>query len=665
MWPEWMNMLSWWQWAVLAAIPPAIIALYFLKLKRRPVEVPSTYLWQRSIEDLHVNSIWQRLRRNLLLLLQLLIILLAMLALLRPGCRGQKLIGNRFVFLIDNSASMSATDREPSRLDEAKRRALAMIDQMHGGDVGMVVSFADTARVEEMFTDNRRQLRRAVEAIKPTRQTTSLGEALKVASGLATPGRGTSNEESDAQTSEALPATVYVLSDGRFADVSKFSLGNMQLVYLPIGQPDAANVGITAFNVRRHETRKDRFQAFARIENFGSKDISSTATLRLDGAVIDADKIDVAAGAVEGMVFDLGTTDSGGLELTLDVEDDLAVDNKAYAAINRPQKAQVLLITPGNEPLEIALATTLAEELVDVAVKPPAFVEHAKYKKAVQNGVYDLIIYDRCSPKQMPQANTFFISAMPPGEAWSMGQRGDVPNIIDIDPAHPIMQWIAMDDVLLHEGRPLVVPPGGTTLIDTHLGPMLAIAPRDGFEDVVQGFALVEHISEGDAAGVYARTNWPIRPSFPVFVFNMLDYLGGGHRTTSGESVRPGKVVMIDAPASAKSSSVGQISVRTPGGKRSKLKESRPGRSNFTDTEELGIYEAYYEGKPFLRFAVNLFDSTESDIAPRESFEAGPTAVEGQSGWEDSRKEFWRWLVAAGLVILLFEWYIYNHRVYL
>ena len=59
---------------LLAAVPPAIVLLYFLKLKRQPLEVPSTYLWHKSIEDLHVNSIWQRLRQSLLLLLQLLLI---------------------------------------------------------------------------------------------------------------------------------------------------------------------------------------------------------------------------------------------------------------------------------------------------------------------------------------------------------------------------------------------------------------------------------------------------------------------------------------------------------------------------------------------------------------------------------------------------------------
>ena len=193
--PDLLNTLAWWQWLILAMVPPAIVLLYFLKLKRRPVEVPSTYLWHRSIEDLHVNTIWQRLRRNLLLFLQLLLILLVALALLRPGWQGTKLEGNRFIFLVDNSASMQATDVEPSRLEEAKRQARELIDQMESGDVGMVVSFADTARVEQMFTDSRRQLRRALEAIAPTERSTSLAEALKAASGLANPGRSGNAQE--------------------------------------------------------------------------------------------------------------------------------------------------------------------------------------------------------------------------------------------------------------------------------------------------------------------------------------------------------------------------------------------------------------------------------------------------------------------------------------
>ena len=145
MWPELANTLTWWQWTILAAVPPAIIALYFLKLKRKPVEVPSTYLWRRSIEDLHVNTVWQRLRRNLLMFLQLAVIGLVMLAVLQPGWRSRKLPGHRFIFLIDNSASMQATDVAPSRLEEAKRQALETIAAMAPGDVAMVIAFSDAA----------------------------------------------------------------------------------------------------------------------------------------------------------------------------------------------------------------------------------------------------------------------------------------------------------------------------------------------------------------------------------------------------------------------------------------------------------------------------------------------------------------------------------------
>jgi len=94
-------MLTWWQWGLLGLVPPAIIALYFLKLRRLPLEVPSTYLWSRTIEDLHVNSLWQRLRQSLLLFLQLLLVALIAFTLLRPGWSGTKLQGKRFVFLID------------------------------------------------------------------------------------------------------------------------------------------------------------------------------------------------------------------------------------------------------------------------------------------------------------------------------------------------------------------------------------------------------------------------------------------------------------------------------------------------------------------------------------------------------------------------------------
>jgi hypothetical protein len=662
MWPELTNMLAWWQWLILAAVPPAIVALYFLKLRRRPLEVPSTYLWRRSMEDLHVNTIWQRLRRNLLLLLQLLLVAAAIAALVRPHWRALHLSGNRFILLIDNSASMQATDVAPSRLEEAKRRARELIDQMNSGDVAMVISFADTARVEQSFTDDRRRLRQSLEAIRPTPRPTSLLEALKVASGLANPGGSAYDARAD-RVAVALPAKLMIFSDGKFAPVSGFELGNLEPVFVPIGRSTAANVGIMALSVGRRENKPDQLQTFARLENFGRETATVAAELYLDGRLIDADKVEIAGGATRGLAFDLAGADEGVLRLKIQADgDQLACDNEAFAVINPPTRARVLLVTPGDEPLEIALGTKAAGELAEVRVERPEFLKGNAYAALAANGGFDLVIYDRCRPAQMPRANTLFIGARPPEGGWTAKPKVPAPQIIDTAVSHPLMQWIEMGDVALLEGTPLGVPAGGTTLIDSDAGPMLAVAPREGFEDLVAGFVLVD--AEGDRPQGSIGTNWIVR-SFSSFMLNVLGYLGGQGQRQEGAILRPGGAVTLDPPDPNSA-----VEVRTPSGKAAALGRAVAGRCVFTATSELGIYEAQANGKTFQRFAVNLFDPAESDIRldpghdPVPSIKIGNVTVHGETGWEAGHREIWKELLLVGLAISLLEWYIYNRRIY-
>jgi hypothetical protein len=669
---------AWWHWLALAAVPPLIVLLYFLKLKRQPVEVPSTYLWHKSIEDLHVNSIWQRLRQSLLLFLQLLLLLLAILALLRPTWNSSRMPGDRFIFLIDASASMAATDVEPTRLEEAKRRALALVDQMAPDAVGMVISFSDSARVEQQFTASHKLLRRAIEGIRQTNRVTNMKEALQAAAGLANPGRSAFTPDDqvlppgatpDVAVAEALPAMLKIFTDGGMERVENFALGNLDPEYIQMGavayekpdEPDPAkrgpatawadNVGITAFTSRRKEGTPLEVEAFARLENFGPQEAEVDLELFLGGELVDARRVSVPPAESAGVPFDLGEVQSGVLELRAKTGDVLKVDDRAWATINPPQRARVLLVTPGNEPLELALGTDSALLLADVTTEPPEFLESKDYQTQAAAGAYGLVIYDRCAPQQPPLANTLYVGTLPPGDLWSAEAKVDVPLVIDTDRSHPLMQLIDLGNVIFLEGTPLKPPQGSTELIDTDRGPLMAIGPRGAYEDAVLGLEI--------ASTDQIKTNWAIRASFPVFVLNFLKYLGGTRDPLGSGHLRPGEMVALESTTPTDT-----MVVRTPSGRSVTVRRGNLNKFDFAETGEVGVYDVVEAGQVTQRVAVNLFHPPESDIKPKD-LQIGHTEVAGKNVAEPAKREVWKVLLLVGLAVLLFEWYIYNRRVYL
>jgi hypothetical protein len=698
-----LNTLSPWQWALLALVPPAIIALYFLKLKRQPLEVPSTYLWKRSIEDLHVNSLWQRLRQNLLLLLQLLLVALAMLALLRPGWEGTKLDGDRFIFLVDNSASMSATDATDAknRLDEAKNLIEGLIDQMSSGMTAMIISFADTPQVVQEFTDNRRLLRERLATIEPTFRGTDLRGALELADGLANPGRITTREGgTEIDVTEPQPATMYIFSDGRFEDVKGFALGNLKPVYVPIGSFEAKNLAITAFTTRRSDEHPDQRQAFVQVTNLTESPQKPVVEVELDGEFLDAKEIDVKAGESNGVVLPLADAPPGKLKARLKYQldtpskhDVLEQDDVGYAAVNDAQPGRVLYVTPANPVLDAAFATERAGRLASIERKTPDFLQSDEYKRNADAAAYALVIFDQCAPATMPRANTLLIGRLPPGPVWrgssedtSGGKAAEkanekkaveaadakpvsLPQVIDWDRAHPLLANVELGNVAVLDSLALNPPPGASTLIDSTAGPIAAVAPRDAYQDVVLGFEIVGPDKEGNPA---YNTDWPKNLSFPTFCLNVLEYLAGRTEDSQLGSTRPGRPVELRTAGNAP-----QLTVVDPTGKQFTVRRTGQDIFQFHDTNRPGVYDVKRGDQVIERFAVNLFDRQESDVRLRPSqdpknvtvqpadIRIGNVDVAATVGQTPSRTEAWKVVLACALVVLLVEWYIYNRRVYL
>jgi hypothetical protein len=669
-------------WGIAAAVPAAIIALYFLKLKRQPVETPSTYLWTKVFEDLHVNSIWQRFRRNLLLALQLLIVGLALLALLRPGWRDQSLSGQRFIFLIDRSASMATADVDGNtRLEAAKQAAIKLIDQLSGDMSAMVVAFDDEADVVQQYTDSRRQLREAIASISQTAKQTDVHSALELARGFASPVQTSpsgNERESAADKNSADQVVLYILSDGRFSSDDTVSLDEVKTHYLPFGSADADNLAITSLTVADNPADFDARQAFVQISNFTRDDQKVVVELLSDGQLIDAAELAAPAGDAVGATFELGDATTGELEAritpTAGANDSLASDNVAYALLDRSRTGRTLLVTTGNHALELALATDAVRRIVNVDKLNPDDLDLPDVAKRLESGVYDLVIFDRCRPTKaddMPSCNTVFIGRLPPIKNWEEGASSaplTAPQIIDWQRAHPLLNQVELGSASIIDSYVLRAPAGGQSLVDSTLGSIMAIAPRGPYQDVVIGFDI---IGSDNAGRTTVNTNWPRTPGFPTFWLNAIRTLGGGASATALEVHRPGTPVKVELAERVKS----PVLIK-PDGQRLSFVSPEGLDLVITDTDALGFYEVRNGTRLAARFAVNLFDRQESDVRLRTSINTtnGQPQVKpltigfadiAASSKTQVRAELWTALLLAALVGLALEWYIYNRRVYL
>lgn len=209
---------------------------------------------------------------------------------------------------------------------------------------------------------------------------------LRHASGLANPGRTSEAGTSDVQVADALPATMYIISDGGVPSVPDFAPGNLTARYIKIGSATPKNIGIVAFSTERNAEKPGQLQAFARLENSGEEDAEVDVALYLDGGLVDASRVTVPTDAAEGVSFVLNDIESAILKLEIQHKDDMPLDNEAFATINTPRRARVLVVTLGNDALRFAITTEAAARVADVAFADPAVLETKEHEKLALAG---------------------------------------------------------------------------------------------------------------------------------------------------------------------------------------------------------------------------------------------------------------------------------------
>jgi len=347
------------------------------------------------------------------------------------------------------------------------------------------------------------------------------------------------------------------------------------------------------------------------------------------------------------------------VRIEVEHDDVFMLDNQAFAIFNPPRKSNVLIVSENTPYFRYACNTDAIKKRADVEYQGADYLEDKEYLERTRTGFYDLVIYDSLIPKAMPQCNTMIWNEVPPGDGWKRSEIHSPTPVFDYDATHPIMAAVKINSLTIVNSRDLEGPPGSLSLIGSTTGAIAMLGPRDGYLDLVMGFSIVEEDENGETA---INSDWPKKISFPLFMRQVIENLSGVSLFSAEANVQPGDLLTIRT-----SVPLDKINVRSPGGDIAELLPQKNRSFIYSQTGKSGVYDVLNPNSKEIdqRIAVNLLDPVESDLEVREELELGYSNLERVVSQVPKRKEFWPWLLMAGLVLLMAEWIIYNKRVFI
>jgi Ca-activated chloride channel family protein len=583
---------------------PAIMLLYFLKVRRPQLQVSSLLFWRPHVSDRQANAPWQRLRPSLLLLLQLLAAALLALGLMRPGVIGAAGVSSTTVVILDASPSMEATDVAPSRFQAAVARAKQMAGQLGPGQQMAVVLLGPHPELLAPPTGDPAVLRAALDRAHPAGGRGDFAEGISLANAVLSGRAG---------------GSIVMLSDGHSLPPPTPPRALAPLAYESIGVT-GENAAIESVSQTANGT------IFLELANYGREARDLKVEMLADGRLADVLPVHLDGNTTADLTWNHLPVGTRVLEARLTPGDDFALDDAAWLLTAPPPQRRVLLVTSQNAFLQRALQLRPGLELT--TEKP------ADYRP----GRYDLYVFDGwLPPGGIPQPALIVDPPAGLGPVPVSGQI-DPGEVLPGNPQDRILQDVDLQDVHVQSaGAVRTVPPGWRAVIAAAADPLLLVR-EGGQPEAVLTFDL-------------HHSDLPLRAAFPILIQNLLQYLmPGGFEN----QVFPlGQPVNLQVESGTRS-----VQVVTPDGRTVALPSpSTP----FTDTTRPGVYtvrQRLASGTRVSRFVVQLQDPSISRIAPgaaplvqAASRPAGP-APRGTL-------EIWPWLVAAGLGALLLEWLVY------
>ncbi|MBM2803837.1 MAG: hypothetical protein HW419_1730 [Deltaproteobacteria bacterium] len=606
---------------LLAAALPLILFLHSLKPRGLKIATTTLFLWDRVLRErpLHTRLGWL-LRKNLLLILQLLVATALIAALADPSLLHFGSPSGDLVVVLDLSASMKAKGRSGARgtrFEAARQEFLALVDGMDAQQKMLVIGASTQPRLLAPFTSDKRRLRDLGRSIEATDAPGRVKDAILFA---------------HAFLKRASADRVIVISDGAFTGAEEYAKAAAHLRFIKIdGLKDGiGNVGIIGFEVRRQPDRPSSAEIMVHVRNFTARAIKAPLTLSLGEKTLLREEIEIGADGRRVLIYpvnaDFKDSLNGALTARLEIDDDFATDNRAYLAVNDAPTVRVLYVGPGNPYLSNLLRLFANVELTTAS--------RWETELAGAQKPSDVVIFDRVAVPALTQGNFILIDTVASNLPIRLEGKIQSPRVIAPLVKHAVTEGLSLGDLRVQEALRVGLAGDATVLARSAEGPLVFVMERAKLRLLFVGFDL-------------AASDLPFRVAFPVLIHNVLEWFQPQRLEFPGQSAPAGTPFALRSPAGDSA-----LEITLPSGKRESFTDA-PSPLLFADTFQSGFYEYKSAGRTG-RFAVNLFDESESNISPRLSATTKtPQSSDSRGGIEIGESGFSLWPFLLGAVVLL------------
>ena len=597
---------------LLGATVATVVFLYWLKPPPQRVVVPSTLLWDRLLKEKKRNTLLDRLRWWLSLMLALIIGLSVASGMGRPELSSPGRDVRNITVVIDNSATMATRTADGfTRWEHAVAHAGRVLGQ--GSASGQFLILDTSGQAPPGEPGDRRS---ALEVLAEL--TVSLGDEPQFP---------------DLPEGES---EIFFISDGVLVDDAP-----PEATLISVFEP-AHNDGITAFQVEALPSEPTRFQAFVQVKN--ASDVGKQTTLRLSGSNEGGirDTLTLGPGETRGRSIDLGSFERGPVRAVVTADSDaFPADDYAYGFLPIRTETRVLLVTRGNVYLE--------NVLVDEPRLSLAVVNPEQYDPQVSADVY---IFDRFAPPEAPGGPTLVFR--PPDVEWLTQTLAvvEAPEVPGWNPAHPVLRFVALEDLRIDRAARIAMPEEGDA------GPTSVVGEtgRAPAAEVVVGSPLLPLVLVSERPERIVRvsfaledSNFPLHPGFPIFLTNTLGWLMDEQVALARA---PGQIEVPLAMA-AVTDLEGSDVATWPLSNRTVFMADQP-----------GLYTVA-QGDRRLRVAVNLASTArtsvnDSGFTSDEITSAASTVLADTEAGPN--EELWMAFLLLALFLVVVEWVTYHRR---